>query len=96
MMSSGFHMVQTMGLWHKQGMFMGMHWIWWSVWAFTIAVLCWALWRVVAERFRVGRRAERQELAEEALRRRYAEGEINEEEFASRMRVLREWAGGEL
>ena len=95
MRSSVFGTVQAMGLWHDRGLFMGMHWVWWSVWALTIGFLLWALWRVVAERAGARRRAGQQELAEEALRRRFAEGEINEDEFAKRMRVLRGATSGD-
>jgi uncharacterized membrane protein len=76
--------------WHDSGLFMGMHWIWWFLWLVTIAVLLSALWRVFADRSETHRRAERHEAAEEALRKRFAAGEIDEEEFANRMRILRD------
>lgn len=80
--------------WHDRGMFMGMHWIWWSFWLLTIAFLSWALWRAVADRSQTRRQTERQEAAEEALRKKYAVGEISEEEYARRMRILRDTATG--
>jgi len=73
---------------------MGMHWIWWTLWLVTIGVLLTALWRVFAERSETHRRAVRQEAAEEALRKRFATGEIDEDEFAQRMRTLREATAG--
>lgn len=76
--------------WHDGGMFMGMHWAWWSFWIFTLLVLGWALWRAFADRSETHRRVQREEAAEEALRRRFAAGEIDEQEFAERLKVLRE------
>lgn len=85
-----FANLQMSNSWHDRGMFMGMHWVWWSIWILTIAGLLWALWRAFADRSETHRRAERQETASEALRKRFAEGEITEEEFARLMRVLRD------
>lgn len=76
--------------WHDGGMFIGMHWAWWSVWILTLIILAWALWRVVTERSETHRRVEREEAAEKELRRRFARGEIDEDEFAARLRALRE------
>ncbi|MCJ7630355.1 MAG: SHOCT domain-containing protein [Longimicrobiales bacterium] len=80
--------LQMSDSWHDGGMFMGMHWVWWSIWLLTIAFLLWGFWRVFADRSGTHRRAQRQETAEEALRKRFANGEINEEEFARRLRIL--------
>lgn len=76
--------------WHEGGMFIGMHWIWWLLWILTIGLLLWGFWRMFADRREAHRRTERTEAAEEALRRRFAEGEIDEDEFVRRMRMLRE------
>ena len=76
--------------WHHGGMYMGMHWVWWSIWVLTVAFLRWAFWRLKADRSETHHRVERREAAEEALRRRFAAVEIDEEEFTRRMRVLRE------
>ena len=76
--------------WHDGGMFVGMHWAWWSVWIITLLVLAWAFWRLFADRSEVHRQVQREEAAEEELRRRFARGEIDEDEFAERLRVLRE------
>ena len=74
--------------WHADGMFVGMHWIWWIIWICTIGVLLWALWRALADRADTHNRVARQEAAEEELRRRFAVGEIDEDEFVQRMRIL--------
>lgn len=83
---------QTTTSWHDGGMFMGMHWIWWSLGLLTVGVLLWAFWRAFVDRSETHRRAERRGAAEEALRENLAVGEIDEEEFARRMRILRETA----
>jgi len=75
--------------WHDGGMFIGMHWAWWGFWILTALVLGWALWRVAADRSDIHRQARREEEAEAELRARYARGEIDEDEFARRLEVLR-------
>lgn len=80
--------------WHDGGMFIGMHWLWWLFWIFTLVMVAWALIRLGADRSEMHRDAVRQEAAEETLRRRFAAGEIDEEEYARRMKVLRETATG--
>jgi len=87
---SVFAITQMSTSWHDGGLFMGMHWVWWFIWLFTIAILLSALWRAFADRSETHRRVERKEAAEEALRERFASGEIDEEEFIRRMGILRE------
>ena len=70
---------------HYGGHWFGMHWGWWLFWLLLIGL---GIWFVV--RSSGSARAGRGAGAEEALRERYARGEISEEEFRSRMRVLRE------
>lgn len=82
------------GSWHDQGLFMGMHWAWWIFWIAAAAAIVWAFWRVRADRMEAHRAAERSLAAEEALRERFARGEIDEEELAERMAVLRASRGG--
>jgi uncharacterized membrane protein len=82
--------LQTPNSWHEGGMFIGMHWAWWSFWILTSLVLAWAFWRVFADRTAAHRQVQREEAAEEELRRRFARGEIDEDGFANRLRVLRE------
>lgn len=76
--------------WHHSGMFIGMHWIWWSFWILTLLLLGWGFWRMAADRTETRRRVRQEESAEEELRRRFARGEVDEDEFADRLRVLRE------
>ena len=84
-------LIQMPSGWHHGGLFMGsMHWLWWIFWALVLAVIGWALWRLVREARSRDVEEKRRETAEESLRRRYGEGEIEEDEFLHRMRVLRE------
>ncbi|MEX1185227.1 MAG: SHOCT domain-containing protein [Gemmatimonadaceae bacterium] len=82
--------VATQGSWHRQGMFFGMHWVWWGIWIATAVVLLWAIWRMHSDRVEAQRDAVRRLSAEEVLRHRFAKGEISEEEYAARLRVLAE------
>ena len=76
--------------WHRQGMFYGMHWAWWGIWIATTVVLLWAIWRAHADGVEAHREAARRLSAEEVLRHRFAKGEITEEEYVSRLRMLAE------
>lgn len=76
--------------WHHQGLFMGLHWAWWLFWIAVFAVLLWAVVRVVVERRLTRRAATAKESAEEALRTRFARGEIDVEELEERLRILRQ------
>jgi len=76
--------------WHEGGMFIGMHWVWWILWILTLAFLLWAFWRMAIDRRETHRRSEGRAEAEAALRERFARGEVDEEEFRKRMRILRE------
>lgn len=80
--------------WHDGGMFMGMHWLWWTVWILTLLVLVWGFLRLFADRSDTDRRIRREEAAEEELRRRFARGEIDEDEYAARLEVLRDSSFG--
>lgn len=79
--------------WHDGGMFMGMHWGWWSIWIVTLVVLFWAFFRVFADRSETRRRQRDRERAEDALRERFARGEIDDQEFEARMETLRRSRG---
>lgn len=76
--------------WHEGGLFMGMHWLWWGFWILLVAVLLVAFWRLMADRSTVRRRVVEEERAEEVLRERFARGEITQDEYAQKMKVLRE------
>lgn len=85
--------LQMPDAWHHEGLYMGMHWLWWLFWLFTIAVVVWAFVRLFRDERTRDHEETRREEAEETLRRRYSEGEIEEDEFLHRMRVLRETRG---
>ena len=90
-MRTGADMAQEMSTaWHDGGLFMGMHWLWWAVWVALIGALLAAFWRVKADRSATNRAIAEEEQAERVLRARFAGGEIDEDEFASKLKVLRE------
>jgi putative membrane protein len=68
---------------------MGMHWAW-LIFVGTLIVLIWAFWIAFAEQGVTHRQEAPREGPEEALRKRFAQGEISEEQFAETLRVLRE------
>lgn len=72
------------------GWMWGMHWLWWIFWLVVAGFLIWAVVSAVGGDGSTDAppRSER-ESPEEALRRRYADGEIDEEEYRERLRVLR-------
>lgn len=76
--------------WHNGGLFMGMHWLWWGFWIVLLAALASAFWRLKADRSATHRRIAKEEFAESALRERFAKGEIDEQEYARKLKILRE------
>lgn len=76
--------------WHHDGFFMGLHWFWWLFWIFVVLGVVWAFWRLVSSERRRDGEETRSETAEEILRRRFSEGEIDEDEFRRRLRALQE------
>jgi putative membrane protein len=89
-MKSMIAAVPQMRSWHDGGLFMGMHWFWWFVWIGIILVVAWGLVRLFADRSRTHEGGEREGVAEEDLRGRFARGEIDEEEYERRLKVLRD------
>lgn len=81
--------VQETEPWHRQGLYMGMHWAWWLFWIAAAAMVAWAFWRLAAERREAHERVREAVAAEEALRERFARGEISESELVDGMRELR-------
>lgn len=79
--------------WHHNGLYMGMHWGWWLFWILVLAVLVWAFVRYLGDERDRRRETDRKESAEEILRERFSQGELDEEEFARKMRTLRESRG---
>jgi len=80
--------------WHDGGMFVGMHWLWWFFWVLTLLVIGWAFVRSAADRSEAHRDVLHREAAEDTLRQRFAAGEIDEEQYTQRMKVLRETSPG--
>lgn len=83
--------LQQRGFWHHDMFGMGWHWGWWLFWIVVAALVIWAVTRTLAasgER-RPGPGAGEPD-AKEILRRRFAEGELTEEEFREKLRALRE------
>lgn len=80
--------VQT-PFWHHDGYMMGWHWGWWLLWLVVAALVVWGLARAAGSG---GGPAggPSPENPEDALRGRYARGEISQEEFEERLRVLRD------
>ncbi len=79
---------QATQTWHNRGLYMGMHWGWWVFWIVLLLVVLWAFWRLYAERSETRREAAGAMRAEEALRERFARGEIDEEELTRRLKAL--------
>lgn len=85
--------LQQPPFWHHDGFGMGAHWGWWL---FGLVILALAIWVVVISRRHGGSGAGGHGEgrtggdAKEVLQRRFAEGELSEEEFRERLRVLRE------
>ncbi len=76
--------------WHDGGFLMGMHWIWWAFWIVVFLALLAAFWRLFSDRSETRDRVGHEEAAEALLRRRFATGAIDEQEYARRLKVLRE------
>lgn len=72
------------------GMYMGLHWGWWLLWAVIVALLVWALARGLSGWGKREAPRSDPDSAEAILRSRFARGEISEEEFREREKVLRE------
>jgi uncharacterized membrane protein len=85
--------IQAATSWHHQGLYMGMHWLWWIFWIAVALIVLWVFLRLGTDER--SRRTEqgRREAAEDVLRRRFSEGEIDEDEFLHRMRLIRESRG---
>lgn len=88
-MSVVFATLQKPEAWHEGGLLMGMHWAWLLFLAGTLIFLIWAFWLAFGERRAARGSAARSEAAEEALRRRFALGEIDEKQFAEMLQTLR-------
>lgn len=74
-------LMQMQNVWHRQGLFMGMHWAWWLFWIGAGLLVLWAFWRVFADRREARHEVARMRQAEAALRERYARGDIDREQL---------------
>lgn len=74
--------------WHHDGYMMGGHWGWWIFWLAIAGLVLWGLARSAGSGGGSAGSGS-PESAEDALRRRYAAGEISREEFEERLKVLR-------
>lgn len=72
------------------GMVVGMGWAWWLFWVAAVIFVVWAVARMTGGRGKPQRDPTPEQAAEATLRRRFAKGEIDEEEFTRRMEVLRD------
>lgn len=83
---------QEGSMWYGDGHMVGMHWAWWIFWIVVVAFLVWLVARTTASGSTGGGTpppsAPRQ-TPEEILRERLAKGEISEEDFRERLRVLK-------
>lgn len=67
-------------MWHMhEGHYWGMHWWWWIFWAMTFGIAFILLRK---------NRSRKEESAMDILKKRFARGEIDQEEFEARKRVL--------
>lgn len=80
--------LQVPEAWHRQGLFMGMHWIWWLFWVITLVIIGWAFLRLYLDRRQAQRRELERRRAEEVLRQQFARGEIHEGELLERLMAL--------
>lgn len=87
-MGTALTAIQVSEPWHRQGLYMGMHWAWWLFWIAAIAIGVWAFWRLAADRREARHRVSRMVAAEQALRDRFTRGEVTEAEFLDGMRAL--------
>lgn len=70
-------------MWHmyEDGRFWGMHLIWWGIWIILIVWIFFTPWAPSTKP---------KDSALDLLRERYAQGEINKEEFEERKNILKE------
>ena len=69
-------------MWHMyEGHYWGMHWIWWALWIILLFWIFATPWEVPGQR-------KKKESPLDILKRRYASGEINTQEFEERKKVL--------
>lgn len=72
------------------GHMMGLHWGWWGFWIVVLMLLLWGVGRGLGRGGSQGGETTSGASAEETLRRRFAKGEIDEEEYRRRLEALRD------
>lgn len=80
-------------MWYGDGHMVGMHWGWWIFWITAAAFLVWLVARTTGSGGTGSGAAPPpppRQSPEEVLRERFAKGEITEEEFRERLRVIQE------
>jgi uncharacterized membrane protein len=82
--------LQVPEVWHRQGLFMGMHWAWWLFWIITLAIIAWAFLRLYLDRRYAQRRELERRRTEAVLRERFHRGEIDERELLERLMALQD------
>lgn len=86
-------------MWYGDGHMVGMHWGWWIFWLVVVGFLIWLVARTTGPGPSGGGTPPPpppppRQSPEEVLRERFAKGEISEEEFRNRLRVIRESGEG--
>ena len=89
-MTGAMAMTAQMPRWQDGGHVMGWHWGWWAFWIVLILLLAWGVARGLGRGGASGGGSGGDVSAEETLRRRFAAGEIDEEEYTRRLEALRE------
>lgn len=72
-------------MWHDYGAHMGWMWLWWIVGLGILALLIWAVFRAAGQ----SGSARAEDSPETILKRRYALGEIDRDEYERRLGDLR-------
>ncbi len=79
---------QGQRMWYGNGQMVGMHWGWWIFWLLFLVILVLLVIRAGGGRDAGSGYAPRS--AEDVLRERFARGELTEDEYHERLRILRE------
>ena len=81
-------MLQMGETWHRQGLFMGMHWAWWTFWILAAAVVLWAFWRVYSDEREARGEVRAFRNREADLRARHERGEISREQLIDELGAM--------
>lgn len=75
--------------WYHNGHFWGMHFGWWIFWILLLAAVIWIFSRSAAGRSSDPQAHTSRDDPEEILRRRFAAGDIDRDEYEERLQELR-------